>query len=221
MTQFRSLNVPRCVFKIGGSETPSGLEDKIFNTIRSKLVMSEHHKNDLRQAAVSMIVKDKENPSVLLIKRAKKKGDPWSGQVAFPGGKMQDGEKTAKQTAIRETREEVGIDLGESSEFLGYAEPVTTHTGEMTVVPSVFVTKRQVKVRPNEEVASYRWVKVEDLLSSQATSSYRLKYGGRIVQLPAFSARGFVVWGLTYRILSSILGVPEKPWVQSSKGRAS
>jgi 8-oxo-dGTP pyrophosphatase MutT (NUDIX family) len=197
------------------------LEDEIFNTIRSRLVKSEPHKSDLRQAAVSLIVKNKANPSILLIKRAKKKGDPWSGQVAFPGGKMQDGEKTAKQTAIREAREEVGIDLGESSEFLGYAEPITTHTGKMTVVPSVFVTKSQVKVRPNEEVASYRWVEVKDLLSSHATSSYRLKSGGWTVQLPAFSARGFVVWGLTYRILSSILRVPEKPWGPSSKGESS
>ncbi|KAG5458036.1 MAG: hypothetical protein BJ554DRAFT_1822 [Olpidium bornovanus] len=49
-------------------------------------------------------------PEILFIKRATRAGDRWSGHVAFPGGKQEPSE-TARQTAERETREELGLDL--------------------------------------------------------------------------------------------------------------
>jgi 8-oxo-dGTP pyrophosphatase MutT (NUDIX family) len=173
--------------------------------VARNLVVHEPPSRGNKFAAVSIIVRGTEYPSVLLIKRAERKGDPWSGQIAFPGGKTNSGDLTARDTAIRETMEEVGIDLSRGAEFLGYGAPTTTHTGSMDVVPAVFVLREAADVRPNEEVASYQWVDLEDLVAPQAKSTYELHYDGKIVSMPAYAVGGYVVWGLTYRILSSVL----------------
>ena len=179
--------------------------DGLFASIVGNLTTQEPTSKGLKFAAVSMMIRDRESPSVLLIKRADHEGDPWSGQIAFPGGKVQQGDCTAKDTAMRETLEEVGIDLRGSARFLGYGAVETTHTGNLDVIPSVFEMKSAVEVTPNAEVASYRWVSLAELLSPASRSSYRLEYQGRSVEMPAFTTGGYVVWGLTRRILSSVL----------------
>jgi 8-oxo-dGTP pyrophosphatase MutT (NUDIX family) len=174
--------------------------------IRENLVAHEPIQKGLRLAAVSMILRDRKSPSVLLIERARRTGDPWSGQIAFPGGKMQEGDRTARDTAVRETREEVDINLDSAGDFLGYGEVTRTHTGTMDVVPSVFALKREVEIRPNQEVASFRWVDLEDLLAPGSRSNYQLDFEGKVVEMPAYAVDGYVVWGLTYRILGTLLG---------------
>jgi 8-oxo-dGTP pyrophosphatase MutT (NUDIX family) len=182
---------------------------ELIAKISKGLVPQAPQSKGLRFAAVSIIIRDRRFPSVLLIKRAERSGDPWSGQIAFPGGKMQPEDGTARDTAIRETMEEVGFDLGRAAEFLGYANVTTTHTGTMDVVPSVFILKERVEIKPNEEVASYRWVDLEDLLAPEAQATHKFSYQGKNVELPAFAVGDYVVWGLTHRILSSVLAAPE------------
>jgi len=174
-----------------------------FAKLVGKLVPHEPPQKGLRFASVSIVVRDRQFPSVLLIKRAERAGDPWSGQVAFPGGKMQEGDRSAKDTAVRETMEEVGIDLGKSAEFLGYGGATTTHTGTMDVVPSAFELKESVEVKPNAEVASYRWIDLEELLAPSARATYTFERGGAAVGMPAYAVGDYVVWGLTYRILNT------------------
>ena len=179
----------------------------LIEVIKRNLVPHEPPQKGRRFAAVSIIVRDAQFPSVLLIKRAERAGDPWSGQIAFPGGKMQSGDGTARDTAVRETLEEVGVDL-KLADFMGYAPTATTHTGNMEVVPAVFVLKESVEVRPNEEVSSYRWVDLEDMVSPRSQSTNKLSYNGNAVELPAYKVDSYVVWGLTHRILSGVLQEP-------------
>ena len=204
-----SFRASRCVFKIGGPAQYFDMGREIIERVEKNLTTLEPKSKGLRFAAVSIILRDRDSPSVLLIKRADHASDPWSGQIAFPGGKMQQGDRTARDTAVRETMEEVGIDLDGAAEFLGYASATTTHTGTMDVVPSVFVLKQGVEIRPNDEVASYRWVNLEDFLGPNGKSTYSLNYEGRTIEMPAFLAGDYVVWGLTHRILSSVLKGPE------------
>jgi hypothetical protein len=75
----------------------------------------------------------------------------------------------------------------------------------MDVVPAVFELKESVEVRPNGEVASYRWVELDELLSPSARSTYVLDRDGSTFEMPAYQVGDFVVWGLTYRILSTCL----------------
>ena len=178
---------------------------ELFARLVKNLVPNEPRQKGLRLASVAVIVRDRQSPNVLLIKRAERVGDPWSGQVAFPGGKMQEGDRSARQTATRETMEEVGIDLGRRSEFMGYGGMATTHTGTLDVVPSVFELKESVEVKPNGEVASFRWVELEELLSPSSRSTFDLSRDGKGVGMPAYAVSDYVVWGLTYRILNSFL----------------
>jgi 8-oxo-dGTP pyrophosphatase MutT (NUDIX family) len=182
------------------------MSDMLLAKIRGSLVDREPTQRGLRFAGVAMILRDEANAEVLLIKRAERAGDPWSGQIAFPGGKMQPDDRTVRDTAIRETLEEVGIDLNKVADFLGYGTLTTTHTGTMDVIPTVFMMKEEAEARTNEEVASYRWVELEDLLSPKATTSYHLNTPGGALELPAYAVGDYVVWGLTYRILNSLLG---------------
>jgi len=181
------------------------LAGEAFVKITRKLVPHEPPHKEVRSASVAVIVRDRQFPSVLLIRRAERAGDPWSGQVAFPGGKMQEGDRSARDTAIRETMEEVGIDLGRYGEFLGYGGAATTHTRTMEVVPSVFELKESVEVKPNDEVASFRWVDLEQLLLPSSRSTLDLSRDGKGVGMPAYEVGDYVVWGLTYRILNSFL----------------
>jgi 8-oxo-dGTP pyrophosphatase MutT (NUDIX family) len=181
------------------------LAGETFAKLVKNLVPNEPLQTGLRFASVALIVRDRQLPSVLLIRRAERSGDPWSGQVAFPGGKMQEGDRTARDTAVRETKEEVGINLSSSAEFLGYGALSTTHTGTMDVVPSAFELKESVEVRPNAEVASFRWVELDELLAPSARSTYAVSSEGGDVDVPAYVVGDYVVWGLTYRILSTFL----------------
>jgi len=176
-----------------------------FAKVLKNLVPTEPLQRGMQFASVAVIIRDRQSPSVLLIRRAERAGDPWSGQVAFPGGKMQEGDRSVRDTAIRETMEEVGLDLGRSAEFLGYGEVATTHTGTMDVIPSVFELKQSVEVNPNSEVASFRWVELELLLAPSSRSTFDLNRNGKVAGMPAYAAGDYIVWGLTYRILSRML----------------
>ena len=174
--------------------------------LRKRLTQAEPGDAVLRRASVAVILRDPDSPSLLLIKRADSPGDPWSGQIAFPGGKAQGGDRTVRETAIRETLEETGIDLGEAAEFLGYHSGFRTHTGAIDVIPSVFLLGREADLHPNDEVSSYRWVSLDELFDGRSAGSHVLEDGGLKREVPAVRVSGYVVWGLTYRIMTSLFG---------------
>ena len=177
----------------------------ILQALKEKLNANKPPAGQLRQASVAVILDNPEAPSVLLIKRADRVGDPWSGQVAFPGGKAQEGDTTLREIAVRETREELGVDLGKEAIFLGYFTSFRTHTGTLDVFPAVFLLTKEVEVRPNEEVSSYRWVKLTEL-TAESRTSYRVDAGGQTRETPAYLVGDYAIWGLTHRIISSLLG---------------
>lgn len=179
--------------------------DDFISKVAMNLVKGEPTSKGLSSASVAVILRPGEPASVLLIKRAERPGDPWSGQIALPGGKASINDRTHRDTATRETFEEVGIDLDARAEFLGYGKATTTHTGTMEVVPAVFELKVGVEVKPNDEVASYRWVGVQEFYAPRARSVHKFESQGRTMEMPAYLVGDYVVWGLTHRVLSSVL----------------
>jgi 8-oxo-dGTP pyrophosphatase MutT (NUDIX family) len=112
---------------------------------------------------------------VLFIKRAARDGDPWSGHVAFPGGKNEGESDMA--CAARETLEEVGLDLlgsggGGGYLFLGRLDDRPVYTGGKRLADSAFCAGVWVQTRAatpplvlqRSEVAEVRWVRVSALL---------------------------------------------------------
>lgn len=151
-------------------------------------------------AAVAVIF---ESESFLLIKRAERLDDPWSGQVAFPGGHVQADDATFLDAASREAREEVGLSLKHGARFLGYMEDFEPRNRKIPVVPCVFQLTEEGVVRENSEVSSYRWVPFASL-SVQSRETYILDRGAVPVVVPAFRFGDYVVWGLTERILTKL-----------------
>jgi 8-oxo-dGTP pyrophosphatase MutT (NUDIX family) len=158
-------------------------------------------------AGVAVIFQSSEDEErVLLIKRAEREGDPWSGQVAFPGGMVSATDKSFEETAKRETAEEVGIDLASGAAvFLGYMHEFKARTREILVVPSVFEMAVAPEVTTNKEVASFEWVPLEGLARKDARSTYIFRRGGAEFPFPSLVYRNLVIWGLTERILSAII----------------
>src|ERR1700674_2732148 len=110
-------------------------------------------------AAVAVVLRP--GPSgeeVLLIKRAEREGDPWSGDVAFPGGRVEPGDKSFREAAAREAFEEVGADLSANARFVGYMDGFQARRKGIWVVPSVFLVTGVVSVSGNSEVSSHMWI---------------------------------------------------------------
>ncbi len=156
-------------------------------------------------AAVAVIIRrGASGEEVLLIRRAEREGDPWSGHVAFPGGRVEVEDPSFRDAAAREASEEVGADLAAGARFLGYMGPFRTRGRGIRVVPAVFLLTGPVEIRPNGEVSSHRWIALQDLLGGKNRSIYSPVRGDDERRFPSFNIRGFLVWGLTERILSSL-----------------
>jgi 8-oxo-dGTP pyrophosphatase MutT (NUDIX family) len=162
-------------------------------------------------AAVAVILKanSKQSDEFLLIRRADRAGDPWSGQVAFPGGRVEVDDPSFKATATRETLEEVGFDLAAKAEFLGYMGPLEPRNRRIQVVPAVFGLTGVVKVLPSQEVSSHRWIPVTELISGKNRSQHALESGTVQGTVPSFRFGDYLVWGLTERILTRLADFAE------------
>lgn len=158
-------------------------------------------------AAVAAVFRP--GPDLLFIRRAVQEGDPWSGHVAFPGGRFEAGDPTLKDTAVRETREEVGVDLAEGARFLGslaVVRPQVVGVRSLEVHPFVFAVDGTVLASPSEEVAACFWVPLEGLLDGRGRSTMTWRYQGVDLPLPCIRWEGECIWGLTLRILDDLLG---------------
>lgn len=197
----------KCILRFSG-DLVSLVGDRFLGPLSSALVREQPVMLVPRtSASVAVIFRDEgEGEEVLLIRRAEREGDPWSGQVAFPGGMVSAGDKSFEETARREAAEEVGLDLSDGGCFLGYMMWVKARMRDVMVVPSVFKLARPSEIVPNREVASFEWVALGSLAAAGARSTYVLRGEGREVRFPSFVHRGLVVWGLTERILSAIIG---------------
>ncbi len=165
----------------------------------------------MRLASVAAVLRERPggDDELLFIKRAVHPLDPWSGQMAFPGGRMEPGDGSAFHTVIRETLEEVGIDLERDARLVGRLDDVQAmargRTVPLVIRPFVFCLTGPARIRPNEEVDDVGWIPVPWLLSGQGRGTMDYDWHGVTVQLPCVRYQGYLVWGLTYRMLSSLL----------------
>lgn len=160
-------------------------------------------------AAVAAVMRDgPDGAEALFIERAKHPLDPWSGHMAFPGGRTDPGDDTSWSTAARETLEEVGIDLSRS-QLLGRLSDVegrpVSKRGPMRVTPHVcWLTGETPPAVPNYEVAQVLWVPMAVLADRARFIDYRpAGYAG--ARFPGIQLDGHqVVWGLTLRMLEDL-----------------
>jgi len=170
---------------------------------------------DERSAAVAAVLRSRpEGAEVLLIRRAAREGDPWSGHMAFPGGREDEADPDLYHTAVRETHEEVGLDLQRYGSLLGRLDDIPAIArGQrvgMNIAPFVFELIEERPLVTNEEVEETIWAPLSPLARGDTTTTVDYVLEGRHLALPAFDVRGRIVWGLTYRMLESLFAVLEQ-----------
>lgn len=163
-----------------------------------------------RRAAVALILRRGESgsPELLFIKRAEYPGDPWSGQVAFPGGREEPGDRTPLETAVRETREETGIDLEREGVVIGTLDdlrPQTIRLPAVVVRPFVAVVARERPLELSAEAALAFWIPLDALDVEERWRDTPVFARGIQINRRAFHHEGHVIWGMTERILGQFL----------------
>ncbi|MFQ6012705.1 MAG: NUDIX hydrolase [Thermoplasmata archaeon] len=154
-------------------------------------------------AAVALLLRWRQGLEGLLIHRVEREDDPWSGQIALPGGMWDATDRSPVETARRETLEEVAVDLEGSFLLLGRLPRVRPiNVSQLTVFPYVFSLREAVSPREGAEVQEAFWASLPDLRSSRTTRTVHA--AGRELRVPAYLADGRVIWGLTYRILTTL-----------------
>lgn len=161
------------------------------------------------RAAVAIILKDgTDGLEALFIRRAEHPRDPWSGQVAFPGGRSEPGDADLAATARRETLEEIGLDLERSAELLGALDEVRAMARlrpmDLTIMPFVFRLREAVPAVLSPEVTSLHWLPLRALLDPAAVSTMEYVYESTTLRFPSLDVGGLVIWGLTYRMFTGL-----------------
>ena len=136
---------------------------------------------------------------VLFVQRVENPADPWSGQVAFPGGKRDVKDKNMKQTVIRETLEETNINLLDRCRFLGALTAVrSTRQPEMKILPFIILLEHEPSIKLNiQELEGFVWIPLKELVQNKSTAEF--SFG----EFPAYIVGSNIIWGLTYRILEN------------------
>lgn len=168
---------------------------------------SERPLEGARVAAIALILLEQEGAlNALLIERAQREGDPWSGHIALPGGHVEPGDLSLQRTAERETFEEVGLDLARSGERMGRLSDCAPVRGvPIAVRPFVYLLPTLPVLTPNAEVRRALWVPVGPLQRGDRRTTYRFSRAGQDFEFPAWDIDGGVVWGLTYRVVAEFL----------------
>ncbi|HUP25138.1 MAG TPA: CoA pyrophosphatase [Thermoanaerobaculia bacterium] len=196
--------------------------DQVTEALRGRLLPAEKPAAAPVHAAVAGVLREGgRGAELLLIERVQRPGDPWSGQMALPGGRVQVEDRSPLQTAIRETHEETGLGL-HGAPVLGrlVEQAPSSSGGSLRVAGYVFSMGAESPVlRPNhDEVSDALWLPLESLLEPIRYRDYRYPLRPEMV-FPAVAvdqslddgrAAGTsdtevrVIWGLTLRFLADL-----------------
>ena len=174
----------------------------MLNHITTLLQNRQREPDDSAHAAVAMLLTETDDTlKVLLVKRATRETDPWSGHMAFPGGRRGHGDLDLMATACRETWEETGIDLTQCSAIGPLDALHSTVRPDMCIQPFIFSCEEPPEVTLNYELMAHYWVPLEEMERSIG----KTRIGSR--EFPAYLVEGEAVWGLTYRMLQKFFGI--------------
>ena len=148
-------------------------------------------------AAVLIAVTERENPTVLLTQRPRTMRD-HPGQVAFPGGKIDEGEN-ATEAALREAWEELGIER-EAVRVIGTTDRYQTGTG-FDITPVLATVPANLSIRPNtREVESWFEAPLDHLMDIGRWSENEVFWKGANRRYYEMDHEGYRIWGVTAAI---------------------
>lgn len=157
--------------------------------------------SDLKKANAAVILvltpigKDYE---ILFVKRVERLNDPWSGQIAFPGGKTESVDRSLKDTGIRELFEETNVKIKDEN-ILGVLNIIKSEPKRnIRILPFIATIEKKPDIQLNKnELDRFFWIPYERIEASRGTTYIGSK------KIPAYIFRKDVVWGVTYNILNT------------------
>src|SRR2546427_185444 len=172
--------------------------------------ISRSNDGDQVEAVVAILLWDElgRGLQTLLVQRVEREGDPWSGQIGLPGGRVKQGAETPRTALRREVDEEVGIKLEEVGVELGslsVGHPMRRL--EMRVQPWVYGLRIKPRVSIGSEIARSFWANLADLSSKKKMSEIMIR--NKPWSVESFVVEGKIVWGFTYRVLTELLPIIE------------
>jgi 8-oxo-dGTP pyrophosphatase MutT (NUDIX family) len=167
-----------------------------------------------RCAAVAAVLRPRPRETeLLIIRRAERDGDPWSGHMALPGGHRHASDSDLAATAMRETLEELGLDLRQHELLGALDEHAATAQGRFTgivIAPFVFALGSEPPLSPNAEVAEYYWAPLGRMARGELDAVQEVVRNGATMRFSGYRVGDRVVWGLTHRVLQSLFAVLER-----------
>jgi 8-oxo-dGTP pyrophosphatase MutT (NUDIX family) len=169
----------------------------------------------MKQAAVAAIARDAPGGlELLFIRRADRDGDPWSGHVACPGGRVERADPSAEAAAVRETHEEIGLDLRAAAQPLGELADVIAHAHgkplPLVIRPFVFALPAdpppELSLR-GDEVLEVLWIPADFLQDRANRGVLPWRVAGVPIELPCYRWEGHVLWGLTLKMVDELLSL--------------
>ena len=162
-----------------------------------------------RRAAVAAVLREAgAGLELLFIRRAEDPADRWSGHMAFPGGRSEPGDADLVATAVRETFEEIGLDLVAQGELLGGLDELHAiargRPVDLGISPFVFRLHGPASLTLSNEVTSLHWLPLDDLLGPRHFSTFEYLHEGTPLQLPCLRIGEVVIWGLTFRMFKDL-----------------
>jgi len=187
----------------------------MLDIIQIKKRLGDHLPQPLKQesgrrAAVAMLLRNTgKDTEVLLIRRAEHDEDPWSGDLGFPGGRIEDLDPSPRAAAERETLEEVGFRLSDK-DYLGQSDDLAGAYLPIHISCFVYQVDSNTQFKLNGEVVDLFWVPLRTLLDPQRNQQLTFFYRGRDRIHPAINLREWSerpLWGITYRLLDNFLNL--------------
>jgi len=155
-------------------------------------------------AAVALLLRERDGLEILVMERATRETDPWSGHWSFPGGRRR-GDEPLLDAVCRETQEEVGLSPRRGDLIGCLPARAPANRPALLVLPFVFRWADGASGPHGPEVVSTAWVPLAALPASRTTMTIHLH--GREVSVPAFVRAPWGIWGFTYRLLEDLLAV--------------
>ncbi len=189
---------------------------RLAETLRQRPGLIAAAAPEVRRAAILLALRAGQagEPELLMIKRSEHEGDPWSGHIACPGGRMEPDDRDLMMTAVRETFEETGIDVERDGRVLGHLDELSPRSPTLAPIvirPYVAIVRTDVRIAPSEEVALAFWVPLAALRTSSAWGIDTVRVRGGDRRVSAFLHEGHTVWGLTERVLRQFLAYVGTP----------
>ena len=160
-------------------------------------------------AAVAAILRPRDSGLELLyIERQRTPNDPWSGHIAFPGGRVEPSDTSLRATAERETLEEIDLHL-QKEHYMGRLDDLQGASLPVQVAAFVYaIDELQVALSPNDEVYRTFWRSFEILCEPRRQCQHMLSKDGNYRAMPAIDVLGAkkpLLWGITYHFTAQLV----------------